>query len=135
MDLWGEDGGEYCCEVFPATRIACSAAYRAAASTCSTLEGLTDFDRRVDGDTERRYERGLPTESKSLIGDLQTFSGCSRSLLVSLCSCIDADVCLIFLRCLFSSSNSEFAWLDNGERDLDLDADRSLLRLLAFSLA
>ena len=75
MDFAGEDGGEYCCEVFPATRIACSAAYLAAASTCSTLEGLTDFDRRDDGETDRRKGKDLLMESELFIGDLRS---CSR---------------------------------------------------------
>ena len=120
MDFDGDDGGEYCCALFPATRIACSAAYLAAASTCSTLEGLTDFDRR--------------SESKSFVfGDLRSFSRLSRSLLLSLYSDIDGDKCLAFLRCLLSSS--ELAWLDKGERDLDLDADRSLLLFLEFSFS
>ena len=58
VSFGGDEGGEYCCEEFPATLIACSAAYLAAASTCSTLDGLIDLDLRFCGDAQRPSVNG-----------------------------------------------------------------------------
>ena len=90
IDFGGEDGGEYCCVLFPATLIACSAAYRAAASTCSTLDGLIDFDRLIDGDGER-FNLGWGVVSKSFNGDFLSFFRFSKSLLASMYSCDDDE--------------------------------------------
>ena len=133
IDLGGDEGGEYCCELFPAILIACSAAYLAAASTCSILDGLVDLDLRLDGEGERSVLDWVFV-SKSFTGVFLSFCRFSASLLVSLYSCIDDDGCLTFLEYLLFSSYSEFSWLDNGERDRDLDAVRSLSCLLSRSL-
>ena len=90
IDFGGDEGGEYCCEVFPATLIACSAAYRAAASTCSTLDGLADFDLRPwsDGDGERSNV-DWPFVPTCVKGDFLSFFRLSESVLVSLYSGMD----------------------------------------------